>query len=574
MQAPEPIKAAPADPSTGAGVGVLEKAMSVLNIVSDANEPLTFTELLRTAGLPKATLHRMLATLTREGLLRRDGHSKTFRLGFRLLQLAHEVWSDFDLRLAAKDEMISLRDETGESVLLAVLDGDAVVLIASEEAGKALHMRHASRVGFRLPMHATAAGKAIAAYLDPQRRLALLDGPQPEAFTPETITSIPALQSELDLTRARGYAIEYLEHEDGVVSVAAPILDIEGRPVGALYVISRSDRLTPAKAHSLSTTVIGAARRISHNAGGQTMSIHPRELPREAQQFEVECVTEGRALLGEGPSWSPRDGVLYWVDILTPSIHSFDVQTGHDTEHKLGAMVSVAIPKSTGGLLVATPGGLMTFDSETKGLTLLCHPESDRAGNRYNDGKCDRMGRLWIGTLDMGAAANRGNLFRVESDGSWKKMDTGFTVANGLGWSPDNKLMYFADSPRRIIHVYDFDLLAGTISNRRPFVTLDTTDGTPDGLTVDEEGCVWVAVWDAWRISRFSPDGKELLRISMPVPRPTSLCFGGPALDTLYVTSASVRLNEQALKTAPLSGSLFSIRIPGVRGLPETAFAG
>jgi len=181
---------------------------------------------------------------------------------------------------------------------------------------------------------------------------------------------------------------------------------------------------------------------------------------------------------------------------------------------------------------------------------------------------------LWIGSLDMGTAANRGNLFRVDPDGTWKKMDSGFSVANGLGWSPDNRQMYFTDSARRVIYVYDFDLLSGSISNRRPYINLPTSDGTPDGLTVDEEGCLWVAVWDFWRIARYSPQGQELSRIRMPVPRPTSCCFGGPSLDTLYVTSASLRLNPQALQAAPLSGSLFRLRIRGVRGLPETPFAG
>jgi sugar lactone lactonase YvrE len=186
-----------------------------------------------------------------------------------------------------------------------------------------------------------------------------------------------------------------------------------------------------------------------------------------------------RSLLGEGPTWSPRDGALYWVDILTPSVHCFDAVHRTDREVKLGSMVSVAIPKATGGLLVATPTGLMTLDLETKTLSAFCHPEADRPGNRYNDGKCDRMGRLWIGTLDMGTAANRGNLFRVDADGGWKKMDSGITVSNGLGWSPDNRRMYFTDSVRRTIYVYDFDLYPGTISNRRPFIILDATDGTP-----------------------------------------------------------------------------------------------
>jgi sugar lactone lactonase YvrE len=412
------------------------------------------------------------------------------------------------------------------------------------------------------------------AYLDPMRQLALLQALPMEAYTSRTLTSMQELRSELDLTRARGYAIEYGEHTDDVVGVAAPIFDIEGRPIGAVSISSRVERMSEAQAHHLSSTLIGAARTISHNAGGQVMSIQPQVVPQESDSFDVQCLSENRSLLGEGPCWSPRDGALYWVDILTPSIHRFDASTAQDTEIKLGAMVSLAIPKVTGGVLVATPGGLMTFDDVTKRMSLLCHPEADRPGNRYNDGKCDRMGRLWVGSLDMGTAANRGNLFRVDPDGNWKKMDTGFTVANGLGWSPDNKRMYFTDSTRRTIYVYDFDLLSGNIANRRNFITLRANEGTPDGLTVDEEGCLWVAVWDAWRVSRYSPQGEELLRIRMPVPRPTSCCFGGADLDTLYVTSASVRLNEDALRAAPLSGSLFAIKFPGIRGLPETMFAG
>lgn len=553
-------------------MGVLEKAMSLLNLVSATPAPMTFTELLGAASLPKATLHRILATLTREGLLRRDAYTKTFRLGFRLLQLAHEVWSDFDLRLAAQDEMVSLRNEIGHSVMLAVLDAHNVVLVAAEDAGK--DMRLASQVGMVMPVHASAAGKVIAAYLDSHRRLQLLESPQLKSFTDSTLSSVEALHSELDLTRARGYAVEYHERENGVVAIAAPIFDIEARPIGAVCITSSNRQMSLEQIHGFSSAVIGAARKISYNAGGQVMTIETKNAPKDPNGFEVECVAEVRALLGEGPTWSPRDGLLYWVDILTPAIHSLDVVTRINTEHKIGSMVSLAIPKATGGLLVATPGGLMTFDSESKRLALLCHPEADRPGNRYNDGKCDRMGRLWVGTLDMGTAANRGNLFRVDPDGSWKKMDTGFTIANGLGWSPDNKFMYFTDSARRTVYVYDFDLRQGTIANRRALVTLDASDGTPDGLTVDEEGCLWVAVWDAWRLSRFSPEGKELLRVKMPVPRPTSCCFGGTNLDTLYVTSASVRLNESTRLLAPQSGSVFAITIPGVRGLPDTMFSG
>ena len=567
---PEPERNVPnPDPrSSGPGLGVLEKAMGLLNIVSARRAPMTFTELLEASGLPKATLHRTLNTLVREGLLRHDAYTRTFQLGFRLLELAHEVWSDFDLRLAAQDELVALRDRVGESVQLAVLSGGQLVIVASEEGTHApgREDRPASRVGARLGIANTAAGKAIAAHLDPARLAALLGNVD------------PGLQSELDLVRARGYAIGARDGEpEGdaqSVSVAAPILDYAGQPIGVVAVTADASRLDGPQAHGLSAPLMRAARGISHTAAGGAMSLTIQSPPAAGADVEVRCVDHARALLGEGPLWSPRDNALYWVDILTPAVHCHHAADGTNTEIQLGAMASVAIPMASGGLLLATPGGLMRFDTAVQRMTLLAHPEAERRGNRYNDGKCDRRGRLWISSMDMGTAANRGNLFRVEADGAWEKMDSGFTVPNGLGWSPDSTRMYFTDTFRRTIYVYDFDLLAGTISNRRPLITFSEADGKPDGLTVDAEGCLWVAAWDAWHVARFAPDGRALQRIRMPVARPTSCCFGGASLETLFVTSASVRLGAQALAAAPLSGSLFALEVPGVRGLPEATFAG
>jgi sugar lactone lactonase YvrE/DNA-binding IclR family transcriptional regulator len=551
---PEPQAAAP-------GLGVLEKAMGLLNIVSARRTPLTFTELLRASGLPKATLHRTLNTLVHEGLLRHDAYNKTFQLGFRLLELAHEVWSDFDLRVAAQDELLRLRDAVADSVQLVVLSGRQLIVVASEDAGR--EPAALSPVGRRLDLHSSAAGKAIVAHLGSTERLALQQGLAGDAAA--------ALRSELDLTRARGYALDDVSAAATQTSVAAPVFDLEGRPVGA---VAPAHRLDARRAHSLSATLIGAARAITHSAGGQTMSIAPRSPPEAAPAAAVRTVGTARALLGEGPMWSPRDHALYWVDILTPAVHRLDPADGSSSHTQLGAMVSMVVAKASGGLLAATPAGLMTLQPEDGALTLFAHPEAGRNGQRYNDGKCDRRGRLWISTMDMGAAPHRGSLYRVDPDGGCNKMDSGFTVPNGLGFSPDNKRMYFTDTFRKTVYEYDFDLAAGRISGRRPLIVFDPDDGKPDGLTVDNEGCIWVAVWDAWRVSRFSPTGEELMRIRLPVPRPTSCCFGGANLQTLYITSASVRLSEQALAAAPLSGALFALELPGVRGLPETTFAG
>jgi hypothetical protein len=548
------------DKANAGGLGVLEKAMGLLNIVSARRAPMTFTELLDASALPKATLHRTLNTLVREGLLRHDAYTRTFQLGFRLLELAHEVWSDFDLRLAAQDELMALRDAVGESVQLVILSGDQLVVVASEEAAR--NGQLAPRVGTCLPLASSAAGKSVAAHLAASRLSAMLGEVSVE------------LRSELDLVRARGYAMAESAAESNSFSVAAPILDFTGQPIGAVAVTGDATRLGGGQAHGLSAPLMKATRGISHTAAGEAMSLHIQSPPADPAKVDVRCMSEARSLLGEGPIWSPRDNALYWVDILTPTIHCWHAADGRSTDTPLGTMTSVAIPKATGGLLLATSGGLMTLDSAARSMTLLAHPAAERPGNRYNDGKCDRRGRLWISSMDMGTAVNRGSLFRVEADGSWEKMDSGFTVPNGLGWSPDNTRMYFTDTFRRTIYEYDFDLTAGTISHRRPLIVFNEADGKPDGLTVDADGCLWVAAWDAWHIARFAPDGKLLQRIRLPVSRPTSCCFGGPSLETLFVTSASVRLSTQELASAPLSGALFALEVPGVRGLPEGTFAG
>jgi sugar lactone lactonase YvrE len=173
----------------------------------------------------------------------------------------------------------------------------------------------------------------------------------------------------------------------------------------------------------------------------------------------------------------------------------------------------------------------------------------------------------------MDTTPGHGSLYRLDPDGGVTRMDEGFQVSNGLGWSPDNRHFYFTDSGQKRIYVYDFDLDRGLVANRRTFVQLPDGVGSPDGLAVDAEGFVWSAHWDGWCITRYDPDGKVDRVFNLPVPRPTSCAFGGPDLTTLFVTSARIRLSARQLAEAPLSGSVFAIQT-GVRGLPDTPFAG
>lgn len=557
--------------STRGGIAVVDKAMAMVNLVAEATHPLTFTDLVRRSGLPKATLHRILGTLLAQGLLRIDPRDRTYRLGLRILELAHRVWAEFDLRVAAVDELARLAEATGETVRLGVLDGAEVIVVSRDAPGEVGEL--ASGVGERLPFHATALGKSIACCLDPVRQQRLLESSSLIASTPATLTTVAALRTDLNLARARGYAIEDGEHAPDTRGVAVAVLDHAGRPLGAIDLTGPASRLDTARLHELATRLIGAARRVSHNAGGTAMSIAPAPRPAPEPTIPVACVAEARSLLGEGPCWDAREQVLYWVDILKPALHRFDPATGEDQSRAMDSMVSLVAPRSRGGLVVAAQNGIVQLDFETGRRTPFAHPEESRPANRYNDGRCDRRGRLWVGSLDMGTSPNRGSLFRVDPDGNWQQMDSGFTISNGIGFSPDDRSLYFVDSGRRTVYVYDFDVERGEIAHRRPFIELAEGQGLPDGLTVDAEGFVWLAVWDGWAVIRYDPDGRVAQRILLPVPRPTSCCFGGPDLATLYITSASVRLPEEALADAPLSGALFAC-VPGVVGLPESPFAG
>ncbi len=290
---------------------------------------------------------------------------------------------------------------------------------------------------------------------------------------------------------------------------------------------------------------------------------------------KVDCVLRTQVVLGESPVWDPRDKVLYWVNILGQDIHRFYPDTGVNETFHLPQFVSSVALRQQGGLIITLKNAFAFFDPDTGQLDLLDSPEPDKPDNRFNDGKCDRQGRFWAGTMNhLQCDAPSGSLYRFDPDRRTTRMRCDVSCSNGLGWSPDNRVMYFAESFRHCIYAFDFDAADGTLSNQRVFASMDkNSGGVPDGLTVDAEGCVWNAQVGLGRVVRYSPTGDVDRIIELPVPRPTSCIFGGDNLDVLYVTSATETMTEEQIAQAPLSGGLFAI-YPGVRGLPEPRFAG
>jgi sugar lactone lactonase YvrE len=280
--------------------------------------------------------------------------------------------------------------------------------------------------------------------------------------------------------------------------------------------------------------------------------------------------------LGEGPVWDAEDQVLYWVDIYGQAFYRFSPATGDLRKIEVGVQVGALAPRISGGLVMATRRGFALWDEQSAALAFLADPEADHPETRFNDGAVDPAGRFWAGTMLEGSEEwdkAPGNLYRLDPDHSVTRMDTGFAISNGIGWSPDWKTMYFTDSPRQVIYAYDYDLLTGAIENRRPFIQTPGELSVPDGLTVDSEGCIWSARWGGWRVIRYDPQGKQEREISLPVQYPTSCTFGGAALDELYITSAATALSASKRVEQPFAGDVFRIK-PGIKGLERPRFLG
>jgi sugar lactone lactonase YvrE len=285
----------------------------------------------------------------------------------------------------------------------------------------------------------------------------------------------------------------------------------------------------------------------------------------------AEPVGDVTATLGEGPYWVPEDDCLLWVDIVRSHLHRTYFPSGETVTTELDA-VSAAFPAFGGGIL--TVGGSKIsarFPAERGGgwITRVIAEVPAREGIRFNDAAVDPAGRVWAGSMHIPESEPLGELYRLDSGGTLTTVIKGVTVSNGICWSPDGTRMYYADSPMRRIDMLDYDPATGEAFQRRVFADLSRAEGVPDGLTVDADGCIWVAMWGGGVLRRFAPSGEQDAVLPVPVSNPTSCAFGGPGMSDLYVTTARVGLSDADLAAQPLAGRLLRLR-PGPVGLPST----
>jgi sugar lactone lactonase YvrE len=284
----------------------------------------------------------------------------------------------------------------------------------------------------------------------------------------------------------------------------------------------------------------------------------------------LSIVLAARARLGECPVWQAVGQRLYWVDVYNHRVHQFDSATGKDCYFDTGDVVSAIALAGTDRLLIALSDRLAWLHLPAGEVEIIHRIEFPHpVGTRLNDGKCDAQGRFWIGSCSdhPGQAA----LYRYDPDGSLHTMETGLTIANGLAWSPDGSTFYLTDSAQHKIFAYDYLAETGSIVNRRTLIDLSAEAVEPDGLTIDINGNLWSALWDGWCVACFAASGQELSRIQLPIPRPTSVTFGGPDLTNLYITSASVGLSQKEIQKCHTAGDVFCLAAVG-QGMPTQSF--
>jgi len=287
---------------------------------------------------------------------------------------------------------------------------------------------------------------------------------------------------------------------------------------------------------------------------------------------EHKVAIESGNVLGEGPVWSEDEQALYWVDIQRRLLQRWEFATGSQKTWMMPSEIGSFAIRQKGGCIVALRTGFAFLDLSNGDIQAIYDPEPELIPTRFNDGKCDRRGRFWAGTMDEEYPKRRAGLYMLDLDGTCRRIRNQVGISNGLGWSPDNRIFYYTDSAESCIFAYDFDIETGEVANERIFAS--TPEGyVPDGLTVDSSGFIWSAKWDGWKVVRYAPNGSVDKEIPLPVQRPTSITFGGPEMKHIFITSASIGLSPQELDQQPNAGNVFVIETD-IRGIPEPKFAG
>ena len=294
---------------------------------------------------------------------------------------------------------------------------------------------------------------------------------------------------------------------------------------------------------------------------------------KQTNGLKPTVVSHIKSLLGEGPVWDAVNNIICWIDILNGEIHQYHPNTEVYSIIPVHQMIG-SLAVCTNGDFIASLQNGFAFISRSEGkVQIIADPESALPNNRFNDGKCDPAGRFWAGTMSISEMPHQGNVYVLDRDLGISKRIEKVSISNGLAWSLDHKTFYYIDTPSFEVVGYDYNLITGEISNKKPVLQIKVEDGYPDGMTIDQEGMLWIAHWDGWQVTRWNPQtGEKIGSIKIPAARVTSCTFGGENLEDLYITTARVGISEESLKDQPLAGALFVVKNSGFKGMPAFEF--
>ena len=518
-----------------AGTAVLQKAFDLLDHIGGAPGHLDSAELARRTGIPRATLYRILAALQARGLVRTDPAKQTYSLGFHLIELAQNAWSSSDLVSVAAGELRRLRDMTGETSYLAVMHEGTMRSLGRFDGA---HSRRSSAaLGVTKPLHCTSQGKAMLSHLSISQVKALLSLPL-QRFTDKTITELPQLLAQLDIVRARGFAIDDEEIIEGTRCAGAAILSAAGQPIGAISVAGPTFRITRRRAEQLGHELAAATQRIAQVLNRTSAVASNTVSP-------VAAVSSARAFLGASALWHEAAGAVVWIDRLGPAVHWQGDNPSSVTLEALDCRIDGAFLTHE-GVAVVTNGGAVLVDRGGARRRL----DFD-AGFQASAVRTDPMGRVWVAQFD--AERNASAIGLLTPSGAAAPLWELVGEVTSLAISRNGADLYAAVPDRNTIF-----MMSEGDGRKRVFSRLPQATGEPMGLAIDAEDRLWVGAYEGWSVVRLDADGEFERVVPLPVPTPTSLAFGGPDLSTLYITSARSGLSTEMMENAPLSGRLLA----------------
>jgi len=292
----------------------------------------------------------------------------------------------------------------------------------------------------------------------------------------------------------------------------------------------------------------------------------------EPNNHSAEIEFKINAELGEGAFWNYKTQEFYWVDIIDKSLNIYNPTTKSNKNFEMPSAISTVVAYTNQEAVVALVDGIYKINLQSGELRVLSDVEKEMTWNRFNDGKCDPNGNLWVGSMHYDQNKPLASVYKIEENGNTTKMIDSVTISNGIVWTKDSKTMYYIDTPTANIMAYDFNTQSSTISNGRVAVKVKEKDGFPDGMTIDENDMLWVGMWNGNAIANYNPKTGELVsKIEVPAHNVTSCAFGGENLDTLYITTSSLDMTDEEKEKYPLAGSIFKIK-PGVKGVKSSFF--